>query len=54
MPPFKPLNDSEVRTEVEDAETQEIMGLSKRLRQDYKACPVATYMYLCFSVPHAA
>lgn len=53
MPPFKPLNDSEVRMEVEDAETQEIMGLSKRLRQDYKACPVATYMYLCFSEPHA-
>lgn len=54
MPPFKPLNDSEVHMEVEDAETQEIMGLSKRLRQDYKECPVATYRYLCFSLPQAA
>lgn len=37
MPPFKPLNNSEVHKEGKEAEAQEIMELNTRLKQEHKA-----------------
>lgn len=48
MPPFKPLNNSEVHKEGEEPEAQEVMELNTRLWQEHKACLMATCTSLLF------
>lgn len=52
-PPFKPLSNSEVHREGKEAEAQEIMELSKRLRQEYRHVQwqhTHVFVFLCLKL----